>query len=258
MELNPATTAFVASHWQNDVVGADGAFAPFFRAQIEKHGVIDVARACSSTVPAPLASRSPTPGWRSSPDTATWSPTFRCSASWPNRAACSTAPRAATSSTSSSPRPRIGTWPTPRSATSPRGRARRQAARSRHRPRSCSSVSPRTSRSNPPDAPPVTSATASSWSPTPAPLPTRPPRRLPGDVRPPRRGRLSRRRPRSPLTPHPPAPPDSTMTGVPMQDMLAARLHEIGEPMQLEQVPLPSPAPPTSSSRSWRATSCPT
>lgn len=44
MELNPATTAFVASHWQNDVVGADGAFAPFFRAQIEKHGVIDVAK----------------------------------------------------------------------------------------------------------------------------------------------------------------------------------------------------------------------
>lgn len=44
MELNPSTTAFVAAHWENDVVGAEGAFAPFFREQIEKHGVIDTAR----------------------------------------------------------------------------------------------------------------------------------------------------------------------------------------------------------------------
>lgn len=44
MEFNPATTAFVASHWQNDVVGPDGAFSTFFRAQVEKHGVIDVAK----------------------------------------------------------------------------------------------------------------------------------------------------------------------------------------------------------------------
>ena len=44
MELNRSTTAFLACHFENDVVGADGAFAPFFREQVEKHGVIDVAR----------------------------------------------------------------------------------------------------------------------------------------------------------------------------------------------------------------------
>jgi biuret amidohydrolase len=44
MELNKATTAFLACHWQNDVVGADGAFAPFFRAEVERRGVIDVAK----------------------------------------------------------------------------------------------------------------------------------------------------------------------------------------------------------------------
>ena len=44
MEINKSTTAFLACHWENDVVGPDGAFAPFFRAQVEKHGVIDVAK----------------------------------------------------------------------------------------------------------------------------------------------------------------------------------------------------------------------
>lgn len=44
MELNKSTTAFVATHWENDVVGPEGAFAPFFREQVEKHGVINVAR----------------------------------------------------------------------------------------------------------------------------------------------------------------------------------------------------------------------
>lgn len=44
MELNKATTAILACHWQNDVVGADGAFAPFFRAEVERRGVIDVAK----------------------------------------------------------------------------------------------------------------------------------------------------------------------------------------------------------------------
>jgi nicotinamidase-related amidase len=44
LELNRSTTAFLACHFENDVVGADGAFAPFFREQVEKHGVIDVAR----------------------------------------------------------------------------------------------------------------------------------------------------------------------------------------------------------------------
>ncbi|WP_183094556.1 isochorismatase family cysteine hydrolase [Nocardioides stalactiti] len=44
MDLDKATTAFLACHWENDVVGADGAFAPFFRAEIERRGVIDVAK----------------------------------------------------------------------------------------------------------------------------------------------------------------------------------------------------------------------
>lgn len=44
MELNKSTTAFLACHWENDVVGADGAFAPFFRAEVERRGVIDVAK----------------------------------------------------------------------------------------------------------------------------------------------------------------------------------------------------------------------
>lgn len=44
MELNKATTAFLACHFENDVVGAEGAFAPFFRAEIERRGVLDVAK----------------------------------------------------------------------------------------------------------------------------------------------------------------------------------------------------------------------
>lgn len=45
MELNldPTTTALIAVHWEYDVVGADGAFAPFFRAEIDRRKVIDAA-----------------------------------------------------------------------------------------------------------------------------------------------------------------------------------------------------------------------
>ncbi len=43
MDLDTATTAFIACHFENDVVGSDGAFAPFFRAEVERRGVIDVA-----------------------------------------------------------------------------------------------------------------------------------------------------------------------------------------------------------------------
>jgi hypothetical protein len=31
MKLSKSTTAFLACHWENDVVGSDGAFAPFYR-----------------------------------------------------------------------------------------------------------------------------------------------------------------------------------------------------------------------------------
>ena len=44
MELNKSTTAFLACHFENDVVGAEGAFAQFFRAEVERTGVIDVAK----------------------------------------------------------------------------------------------------------------------------------------------------------------------------------------------------------------------
>lgn len=39
--FTPSTTAVVAVHVQNDIVGAQGAFAPFFRAEIERTGVLD-------------------------------------------------------------------------------------------------------------------------------------------------------------------------------------------------------------------------
>lgn len=43
--VDPSRTAVVAVHVQNDIVGAEGAFAPFFRAEIDRTGVLDtVAR----------------------------------------------------------------------------------------------------------------------------------------------------------------------------------------------------------------------
>src|SRR6185437_8607319 len=44
MELTKSATAFLACHWENDVVAADGAFAPYYRARLEEHGVIPVAK----------------------------------------------------------------------------------------------------------------------------------------------------------------------------------------------------------------------
>jgi nicotinamidase-related amidase len=55
--IDPARTALVAVHLQNDIVGADGAFAPFFRAEIDRVGTIptaaqllDAARAAGAMV----------------------------------------------------------------------------------------------------------------------------------------------------------------------------------------------------------------
>ena len=43
--IEPSRTAVVAVHLQNDIVGAAGAFAPFFRAEVERVGTIQtVAR----------------------------------------------------------------------------------------------------------------------------------------------------------------------------------------------------------------------
>jgi nicotinamidase-related amidase len=44
MKLSKSTTAFLACHWENDVVGSDGAFAPFYRARLEEHDVITIAK----------------------------------------------------------------------------------------------------------------------------------------------------------------------------------------------------------------------
>lgn len=41
--FDPRTTAIVAVHFQNDIVGPDGAFAGFFRAEVERTGVLDSA-----------------------------------------------------------------------------------------------------------------------------------------------------------------------------------------------------------------------
>jgi biuret amidohydrolase len=41
--IDPVRTALIAVHLQNDIVGAQGAFAPFFRAEIERTRVLDTA-----------------------------------------------------------------------------------------------------------------------------------------------------------------------------------------------------------------------
>ncbi len=55
--FDASRTAVVAVHLQNDIVGADGAFAPFFRAEIDRTGVLatigrvlDGARAAGARV----------------------------------------------------------------------------------------------------------------------------------------------------------------------------------------------------------------
>lgn len=40
MDLNPATTALIGIHWQNDIVSPKGRFAPTFSADAERTGVI--------------------------------------------------------------------------------------------------------------------------------------------------------------------------------------------------------------------------
>ncbi len=43
---DPTRTAVIAVHLQGDIVGADGALAPFFRAEIERTGVLDQIGHC--------------------------------------------------------------------------------------------------------------------------------------------------------------------------------------------------------------------
>ena len=42
--LDPTRTAIVAVHLQNDIAGADGAFSPFFRAEIDRVGTLTTAK----------------------------------------------------------------------------------------------------------------------------------------------------------------------------------------------------------------------
>ena len=44
MEFNKSTTAFLACRWEHDIVGSAGAFAPSYRARLEEHGVVPVAK----------------------------------------------------------------------------------------------------------------------------------------------------------------------------------------------------------------------
>jgi biuret amidohydrolase len=55
--IDPTHTAVIAVHFQNDIVGPDGAFAGFFRAEVERTGVLataarllDGARTAGATV----------------------------------------------------------------------------------------------------------------------------------------------------------------------------------------------------------------
>ena len=55
--FDPTRTAIIAVHFQNDIVGPDGAFAGFFRAEVERTGVLttaarllDGARSAGATV----------------------------------------------------------------------------------------------------------------------------------------------------------------------------------------------------------------
>ncbi|MEV5302620.1 cysteine hydrolase family protein [Amycolatopsis methanolica] len=41
--IDPTRTAVIGIHLQQDIVGANGAFAPFFRAEVERTGVLDTA-----------------------------------------------------------------------------------------------------------------------------------------------------------------------------------------------------------------------
>lgn len=44
LTLDPARTAVVNVHWQNDIVTSEGAFAPFFAESVARHRIIPAAR----------------------------------------------------------------------------------------------------------------------------------------------------------------------------------------------------------------------
>ena len=49
MEFNKSTTAFLACHWENDVVGSDGAFVPRCRDESPAWKAPDVPPVSSAT-----------------------------------------------------------------------------------------------------------------------------------------------------------------------------------------------------------------
>ena len=250
MELNKSTTAFLACHWENDVVGADGAFAPFFRAEVERRGVIAVAKRAHRRrprAPAPRSSTPASPSSRRPQRPGHQHPAARCRR--PAGHACSTAPTPPRSSTSSSPRPTTGYVTNPKVsgfASSDLDERLRAAGIDtvvlfgvatnlsvESTGRSAGDLGYRVivvedACCAPPTKAPTTRPSPASASSVRSPPPTT--SSPPSDDRPP--------------TPHDPPTYDPTSRQeTPMTDMLAARLHEIGEPMKLERVPLPRAAP---------------
>ena len=101
--IDPKHTAVVAVHLQNDIVGPEGAFAPFFRPEIERTGVLDViarllegarSAGASAVYTRCLAARLPRPARELT----------AAAHRHPEQNACRTAARAPRSSTNSHPR----------------------------------------------------------------------------------------------------------------------------------------------------------
>ncbi len=174
MDLNKATTAFLACHWENDVVGADGAFAPFFRAEVERRGVIDVAKRVLDAARAAGAQVVYTrvAFQEGHSDLVTNIPLLGVVAQQGSLLNDTPATEIIDEL-----KPEADDWDiaNPKvSARSPPATSTSACAAPASTP-SSSSASPPTSRSSAPAGPPATSATASSSSRTPAPPPTRPP-----------------------------------------------------------------------------------
>lgn len=173
MNLDRATTAFLACHWENDVVGADGAFAPFFRAEVERRGVMPVAKRLlegarqvgAQVVYTRVAFK------EGHSDLVTNIPLLGLVAQQGSLLDGTPATEIVNEL-----KPNADDWniANPRSAPSPPATSTNDCAPPASTQSSCSALQ-RTSRSRAPVARPETSATASSSSKTPAPPPTRNP-----------------------------------------------------------------------------------
>ena len=172
--LDPTRTALIAVHLQNDIVGADGAFAPLLPRPDRPRRHARHRRPAARRRPRRRRPRSSTPASPGNPATPTCTPTPPCSTSSSSRTAWSTAPTGAAIIDELTPQDtdlvvthqRVGGFHDSELDDVLRSRG------SRHR--RSSSASPPTPPSKAPPAPPPTWATASSSSATPA-APPRPP-----------------------------------------------------------------------------------